>query len=448
MKSFAKMGLGILAMACFCVFLFQVPATAAMPGFDATKMSDMSNFDPTNPVIPTGDTVKIAIIDAFSGPAAGNGEIYWIIANWVAYDLNQKGGILVDGKKKKIQMIKADTKSQPAVTKKEVERMCLEEKVNAMFGVSGSHLSLVIQQIADQYKTIYMNGHAPSDDLHNGKNFNRYTFRTCMNTSMFGEAMAYFYGKRPEKKFYILCQDYLFGHAMADAFKAGLKKHKPDAQIVGEAFHPLFMKDFAPYITKIQGSGAEVIYTGDWLPDSDNLLMQMKNLGFKLPVANLYADNAETYKALGGQFGKGMVNANDYMVTIDTPENKAFVKAWTEAWKKWKKPYNALTYQYPASIFGDCVNQFYWMLNVMERAGTTNAEKVIKVWEGDEYKSLTGPVKMRACDHQVVRDMYVTEFEFPNPYVPDRAFYGKPFIVPAQACAPPLPGDLDRCKTK
>jgi branched-chain amino acid transport system substrate-binding protein len=206
-------------------------------------------------------------------------------------------------------MIKADTKSQPAVTKKEAERMCLEEKVNAMFGVSGSHLSLVIQQIADQYKTIYMNGHAPSDDLHNGKNFNRYTFRTCMNTSMFGDAMA-------------------------DAFKAGLKKHNPDAQIVGEAYHPLFMKDFAPYITKIQGSGAEVIYTGDWLPDSDNLLAQMKNMGFKLPVANLYADNAETYKALGGQFGKGMVNANDYMVTIDTPENKAFVKAWTEAWKK------------------------------------------------------------------------------------------------------------------
>ncbi len=84
----------------------------------------------------------------------------------------------------------------------------------------------------------------------------------------------------------------------------------------------------------------------------------------------------------------------------------------------------------------------------MERAGTTNAEKVIKIWEWDEYKSLTGPVKRRACDRQVVRDMYVTELEFPNPYVPDRAFYGKPLIVPAQACIPPLPGDLDRCKAK
>ena len=29
---------------------------ADMPGFDINKMSDMSDFDPNNPVIPTGDT--------------------------------------------------------------------------------------------------------------------------------------------------------------------------------------------------------------------------------------------------------------------------------------------------------------------------------------------------------------------------------------------------------
>ena len=43
---------------------------------------------------------------------------------------------------------------------------------------------------------------------------------TCLNSIMFGDAMAYFYSKRPEKKFYILCQDYLFGHEMATGFKA------------------------------------------------------------------------------------------------------------------------------------------------------------------------------------------------------------------------------------
>ena len=61
---------------------------------------------------------------------------------------------------------------------------------------------------------------------------------------------------------------------MAAAFKEGLAKYKPNAQVVGEDYHPLFLKDFAPYITKIQASGAEVIFTGDWAPDGQNLLIQ------------------------------------------------------------------------------------------------------------------------------------------------------------------------------
>lgn len=38
--------------------------------FEVNKMSDMSDFNPANPVIPTGDTIKIAIVAPFSGPAS------------------------------------------------------------------------------------------------------------------------------------------------------------------------------------------------------------------------------------------------------------------------------------------------------------------------------------------------------------------------------------------
>ena len=53
---------------------------------------------------------------------------------------------------------------------------------------------------------------------------------------------------------------------MADGFKKGLKEYYPEAQIVGEDYHKLFLTDFAPYLTKIKASGAEVIFTGDWIP--------------------------------------------------------------------------------------------------------------------------------------------------------------------------------------
>ena len=39
----------------------------ANAAFDASKMGDMSDFDPANPIVPTGDTIKIAIVMSFLG---------------------------------------------------------------------------------------------------------------------------------------------------------------------------------------------------------------------------------------------------------------------------------------------------------------------------------------------------------------------------------------------
>ena len=41
--------------------------------FNANMMSDMSDYDPGNPVVPTGDTIKIAVVASHSGPASIQG---------------------------------------------------------------------------------------------------------------------------------------------------------------------------------------------------------------------------------------------------------------------------------------------------------------------------------------------------------------------------------------
>ena len=52
---------GILVF--FCVCLLGLPqAMAVNAKFDVNKMGDMSDFDPNHPMIPTGDTIKIAIV--------------------------------------------------------------------------------------------------------------------------------------------------------------------------------------------------------------------------------------------------------------------------------------------------------------------------------------------------------------------------------------------------
>jgi ABC-type branched-subunit amino acid transport system substrate-binding protein len=388
---------------------------AANVKFDVNKMGDMSDFDPLDPkMVPTGDTIKIAIVASFSGPAAIVGEIYWISVLWAAHDINKRGGIMVDGKKKLVEVIRADHQGKVPVCKQVCERMVLQEKVNVLWGTNGSHLQKVINQVANQYKTIAVSAAALSDELYDAENFSRYSFMSSFSTEQIGRGLAYYYGqvRKKEKKFYILCQDYLFGHQMAEGFKVGLKEYYPEAEIVGEDYHKLYMTDFAPYITKIKASGAEVIYTGDWIPDAANLLKQSRQMGMTLPFANIFLDEPNMLHEVGVEGTEGLVHLSQYGVedpVFKTPEQIKFYKAWNDLWKnKWKSPFNTMLFKHGTGNIGSYRDQTYWLLSVIERAGSTDPEKIIKVFEGDTYEYQNGKVmEMRACDHKAIQDLHV-----------------------------------------
>ena len=235
--------------------------------FDASKMGNMSDFDPGNPIIPKGDTIKIAVVMPFSGPVALGGQAWYLYFQWVAHDYNKRGGIWVDGKKKMIEIIKADHMSKQDQCKKICERMVLQEKVHFLVGSESTPMMKIIQETANKYKLIAHNVQAMADDLMDATNFNRYTFQTAILPVSWA-GLAYYYGqvRKREKKFYIICQDYGYGRSVAEGFKTGLKKYYPDAQIVGEDYHKLFLTDFAPYLTKIKASSAEVVLPATGLP--------------------------------------------------------------------------------------------------------------------------------------------------------------------------------------
>ncbi len=443
------------------------PLGKANARFDVNKMSDMSDYDPSNPVVPTGDTIKIAVVAAFSGPSAFNGQSYFFIAQWVAHDINKRGGLMVDGKKKLIQVIKADHMSKADQCKKVCERMALQEKVHFFWGTDGSHFMKIINETANKYKIIAMNVPCLSDDLQDGTNFSRYAFHTAYSTEQIARGLAYYYGqiRKKEKKFYILNQDYAFGHSLAEAFKQGLKEYYPEAQIVGEDFHKLFLTDFAPYLTKVKASGAEVVFTGDWLPDAGNLLKQARQMGLNLPFANVYMDNPNFLNEVGVEGTKGLVYISSYSTPGPFFKNKdqiKFYKTWNDLWKnKWKTPpYNGVSYEHAAANGAAWIMQTYWLFSVVERAKSIDPEKVIQVWENDSFQYVNGKVvKMRSCDHKAVQDLSVTEYVAPDqqkgsfniaPYYwfKNASYAGVENKIPAAKILPWMDQKLDRCKGK
>ena len=421
-----KIKYAFTALAVFCCLglLFQPAVMAGMTpkaAFNFEKFPDMSDFDPNNPVELKGDTIKIAVVASHSGPAAAVGEIYYISVLWAAHMVNKQGGLMVDGKKKMVEVIKADTQSKPDVTKKVCERMILKEKVDFLWGTNGSHLQKVINQVAKRYKRISVNAASLSDELQEGQNFSKYSFMCTFSTEQIGRGLAYYYGqvRKKEKKFYILCQDYLFGHSMAEGFKKGLKEYYPDAEIVGEDYHKLFLTDFAPYLTKVKASGAEVVYTGDWIPDAANLLKQARQMGIMMPFADIFMDEPRFLHDVGIEGTKGIVNLSQYGNGNPAFKNDGQIKvhmAWQNLWKdKWTAPYNTVLYRHPSGNIGAYIGSTYWLLSVVERAASTDPKKIIKVWEGDTYQLPSGQIlEMRACDHKQITPLTVNEFVPPE----------------------------------
>ncbi len=439
----------------------------AKAAYDAGKMGDMSGYDPATVVSPTGDTIKIAVVASFSGPAALNGLLYWQVTQWVAHDINKRGGIFVDGKKKLIEIIKADHMGKADQCKKICERMILQEKVHALWGTDGSHLMKIINETANKYKVIAINATCLSDDLMDASNFSRYAFHTAFSTEQVGRGLAYYYGqiRKKEKKFYILCQDYSFGHGMAEGFRKGLKEYYPEAQLVGEDFHKLFLTDYAPYLEKVKASGAEVIYTGDWLPDAGNLLKQARQMKVMLPVANIYMDEPNSLHEVGVEGTNGLTNLSTFNTAnpqFKLPGHIKMYKAWNDQWKnKWKTaPYNSRLFEIYGGNYGSWTGVTYWFLSVMERAKSTDPEKIIAIWENDTYQFVNGKkVKMRACDHKIIQDLAVSEFvpweqqkvSFNIPpyyWYKGSSSYGPTAVLPAAKVLPWMDQKLDRCKGK
>jgi len=157
---------------------------------------------------------------------------------------------------------------------------------------------------------------------------------------------------------------------------------------------------------------------------------------------------------------KGLLNISQYgaeLPAFKTEEQIKFYKTWNNLWKnKWKEPYNSRLYEHGTGNIGSYMSQTYWLLSVIERAGSTDPEKIIKIWEGDSYQMPNGKViSMRAEDHKAIQALHAVEFV---PWQEQKVSFniepyywykgcsnaGPTFTIPAEAIMPKLDPELKR----
>jgi branched-chain amino acid transport system substrate-binding protein len=345
------------------------------------------------------ETVKIGYIDPLSGGGASVGEIGLKTYQFIADELNAKGGILG----KKVEIVPFDNKTNPQESLIQAQK-AIDSGVRYLTQGNGSSVAGALSDFVSKYndrnpgkEVLYFNYAAVDPVLTNDK-CSFWHFRWDANSDIKMEAITnYMKGIPGIKKVYLINQDYSFGESVRTAAKAMLATKRPDIQIVGNELHPLLkITDFAPYIAKIKASGADTVITGNWGQDFALLLKAAADSGLKANWYTYYAGGA------GGPTAIKQANLNHQVFTVA----EGFGNVDNAASREFEK---ALRAKYDFSLFYPrAVNEMRMFALAAEKAKSLDPVKVAAALEGMEFDVFNGGKGlMRKDDHQFFQPIYI-----------------------------------------
>src|SRR6476661_5797477 len=277
------------------------------------------------------ETVKIGYIDPLSGGGASIGEVGLKTFQFIADELNAKGGI----QGKKVEIVPLDNKTNPQESLIQAQK-AIDAGVRYLTQGNGSSVAGALSDFVTKYnernpgkEVLFFNYAAVDPVLTNDKcSFSH--FRWDANSDIKMEALTnYLKGQPDTKKIYLINQDYSFGQAVRTAAVAMLKAKRPDIQIVGDELHPLLkVTDFAPYIAKIKASGADTVITGNWSQDFALLLKAAADAGLRVNWYTYYAGSPGGPTAIKqGNLNNQVFQVYNGFANIDTASAQALEKA-------------------------------------------------------------------------------------------------------------------------
>ena len=187
------------------------------------------------------ETVKIGYIDPLSGGGASVGEVGFKTFQFLAEELNAKGGILG----KKVEIVPFDNKTNPQESLIQAQK-AIDSGVRYITQGNGSSVAGALTDFVTKYndrnpgkEILYFNYAAVDPVLTNAK-CSFWHFRWDANSDIKMEALTNYMKTATDiKKLYLINQDYSFGESVRSAAKTMLKAKRPDIQIVGDELHPL-----------------------------------------------------------------------------------------------------------------------------------------------------------------------------------------------------------------
>ena len=331
-------------------------------------------------------TIKIAIL----GPMAFvQGENHWAGAEMARDEINKAGGIKVGGKTMRVELVRADANeiaSVPDATNA-IERVITHDKVDFLIGGFRSEAVLAMQEVAMDYKKLFLGvGAAHSKlGLNVEQNYERYKywFRVAPTKDVdLARTLFAVMGsigqqirsdlKTDTPKVAILAEKAVWTEALVAAAQKNLPAMK--MEVVGTWQPSATATDVTAELSAIDRAGAHIVFTILSGPVGISVGRQMGERNMKTVAwgINVEGQKEEFWSAAAGK-AQFVSTLDTYSEVEMTPKTIPFVRAFKDRFKK-APTYTAATY-----------DAIMLLKTVIEQEGTTNADKLVAAIEKIEH---------------------------------------------------------------
>jgi branched-chain amino acid transport system substrate-binding protein len=351
---------------------------------------------------------KIGTEQPLSGAAAAGGRTALVGLQMAVDRINKGGGI--NGRP--VEIVVADDESKPDVGRRKVEKLLVEDKVDAHVGGFLSNICLACMPVFEENEVLNMISVCLDTTLTTTK-CNRYSFRPYDYAPAQAVAFAPYLVNKMGKRWHIVYADYSWGQSTRDAYAQEIKR--AGGEVVETTGIPLGTADMTPFLSKVTGKfdGLLGIFFGK---DGVTIGNQAYDLGLtkKYKWAGDGAISESTnLPALGSKID-GFVGINRYLPVLqgvlDTPAHKKF---FDDAVARLKKidPSGPLPDRYVQSNY-EAMNALKIGMEKSKFRGREDTMKLIEALEGLEMKEgddfPQGDKILRKEDHQA----FIREFIF------------------------------------
>ena len=340
-----------------------------------------------------GDTIKVGILHSMSGTMAIS-EVSVKDAELMAIEeINAKGGVLG----KKIEPVVEDGASDPAVFAEKAKKLIQQDKVATVFGCWTSASRKAVLPVFES-----LHGLLWYPVQYEGMESSPNIFYTGAAPNQQIVPAVEWLLQNKGKKVFLIGSDYVFPRTANKIIKAELEAK--GGELVGEEYTPMGHTDYSTIINKIKETKPDIVF--NTLNGDSNVAFfkQLKDAGISskdLTTCSVSVAEEEV-RGIGADNMAGHLVSWNYYQTTDTPENALFVKNYKAKYGEDRVTDDPIEAGY---------NAVYLWAAAVEKAGTTDVEKVKEAAKDLEFKAPEGTVKISGENQHLWKTVRIGEVQ-------------------------------------